>query len=118
MNVGEGPINEHHTHRRADDTLSRFAFVTMFSWQSWNPSLSLTRRQGSSQWGSSARKSRNHGELLRCTIIKNSHSAGTHFPKYVFFFGSFKGKKHYTVCSKANGMHMFIIYLFELMHLY
>lgn len=78
------PINKHRTHWRAYDTLSRFAFVTMFSWQSWNSSLSLTRRQGSSQWGSSARKSRNHGELLRCMIIKNSHSAGTHFP-YVLF---------------------------------
>lgn len=55
-----------HTHRRANDTLSRFTFFTWFSRQSWKSSLPLTERQ--------ARAEHSHGRLWHRKVIKYSHS--------------------------------------------
>lgn len=99
-----------HTHRRANDTLSRFTFFTWLSRQSWKSSLPLTERQVSAE--------HSHGRLWHRNVIKYLHSAGTHpcvylFYLFIYFFSwrSIKAEE----CSYVHGhSHLHVYYLFHL----
>lgn len=96
-----------HTHRRANDTLSRFTFFTWLSRQSWKSSLPLTERQVSAE--------HSHGRLWHRNFIKYSHSAGTHpcvylFFLFIYFFPGGASRLRNTAMFTATRICMFIIY--------
>lgn len=115
MNVGGTDQSiQLHTHRGAYDTLSRFAFFTMVSWQSWDTSLTLTKIQGSSQWSFRGSESRSHGELLHCMIIKYSDGDGTYIP---FMFCLLQFQSYETqLCLKPMACTCSLCILLEHMH--
>lgn len=59
----------HKTDRWALNSFSRFAFLSVVSWQSWDPSLALIKTQMRHQQEGTQTETSSYDEAPRCAII-------------------------------------------------